>query len=137
MKPQPEITREQIEATKHTMVRRFTHLSLTARAILAELISYDYLSRETGTRKGEVWVSQGTLASNLGVSRDTININIKQVVSSPFVKSIRKFKTRSGCGLAYVLDWEAINKHTLALIEKQGGCRKSRQGVVGNPDIKS
>jgi hypothetical protein len=41
--PKPEITREQIEAAKHTMIRRHKELSIYARLVLAELIAYDFI----------------------------------------------------------------------------------------------
>jgi DNA-binding MarR family transcriptional regulator len=111
--PKPEITREQIEAAKHTMIRRQKDLSIYARLVLAELISYDFIDNRTGQRKGEVWCSQQTIASNLGVSRHTVHRHIKQVVQSPFVRSVRCFQDQHGSHYAYVLDWEQIQKHTI------------------------
>lgn len=109
------ISREQVEAAKHTMIRRRAELSVYARLILEELMSHDFLINRN--RKGEVWCSQGTIAQNLGISRATINRHIKQVIDSLFVKSVRRFRNKDGSlRLHYMLDWYAIERETIKML---------------------
>lgn len=99
------------------MIRRYKDLPITARFILLEMMSYDIPNKETGRRKGYVFVSQQTIAENLGIGRESVNRYFQKLKDSPFIgKTHYDMKKRV---MFSEISWDAIYKATIDFIDEE------------------